>query len=85
MGRILVTPLLLLFGGCLSACNDADVFTLYRSSVLDPYMRIHMATFDAKEPSSTYNQENCQIAAKLFMQQPGVSVRYWCELGYFKD
>jgi hypothetical protein len=30
----------------------ADVWTLYRSSVLDPTMRIHVGTFDARSPFS---------------------------------
>ncbi|CAM3534802.1 hypothetical protein THPR109532_14530 [Thalassospira profundimaris] len=47
-------------------------------------MRIHMATFDAAENSATYNQENCQIAADLFSQQDGVTVRYWCEKGEYQ-
>ncbi len=72
--------LVLLLGGC----DDNHVFTLYRASVLDPNMRIHIATFDAAESSQSYNQENCAIAARLFAQQPGVTVRYWCEKGAFR-
>ncbi|MDK9721247.1 MAG: hypothetical protein OEL53_08700 [Rhodospirillales bacterium] len=69
----------------LSGCNDnRDVYTLYRTSPLDPNMRIHMATFDADESSPTYNQENCQLAADLFTKQPGVTVRYWCEKGRYR-
>lgn len=69
----------------LVGCKDSNVFSLYRSSPLDPSMRIHLATFDADESSPNYNQENCEIAAGLFAQQQGVSVRYWCEKGEFVE
>lgn len=60
------------------------VFTLYRNSVLDASMRLHVATFDADQGSS-YNQENCWIAQKLFQSQSGVTVTYWCERGRYHD
>lgn len=72
--------------GCLlalAACDgDSGSFTLYRSSALGD-MRIHVASFDAKE-GADYNAENCQIAADLFGSQRGVTVRYWCEKGRFR-
>lgn len=58
--------------------------TLYRNSVLDSTMRIHVATFDAAEVRQAYNFENCQIAAQLFREQPGVNVLYWCEPGHYR-
>jgi hypothetical protein len=69
--------------------SGADVYTLYRSSVSDlnaaghSGMRIHIATFDSTD-GGTYNQENCDVARKLFQQQPGVAVNYWCEKGRYK-
>jgi hypothetical protein len=45
-------------------------------------MRIHVATFDAKE-SESYNRENCQEAARLFAAQPSVTARYFCEKGRY--
>ena len=45
--------------------------------------RVHIATFDATE-SGEYNRENCFTARDLFAGQPGVKVRYWCELGNFR-
>jgi hypothetical protein len=64
---------------------DSDnVFTLYRDSVLDSTMRIHIATFDAKH-GEDYNKENCAVAKDLFRGHPGVTVTYWCEPGYVKD
>lgn len=72
----------------LSGCGTDRVYTLYRNSVLDQRMRIHIATFDAAEKSGidteNYNQENCEIARGLFQNQSGVKVRYWCELGRYR-
>jgi hypothetical protein len=61
-----------------------DVYTLYRSSATagGKTLRIHVATFDAVD-GATYNQGNCEIAKTLFKAQPGVTVEYWCERGYF--
>ena len=67
-----------------AACEPSYAsYTLYRNSVLDAGMRLHIATFDAKD-AEAYNRENCQIAADLFAQQPSVKVRYWCEKGRFQ-
>lgn len=78
----------------LSGCDpwDSSVFTLYRNSVVDPAMRIHVATFDADEKlwragpraKELYNSENCELAAKLFGGQDGVKRRYWCEKGRYR-
>jgi hypothetical protein len=70
----------LAFGGCDS--RD-DTYTLYRNSPVDPTMRLHVATFDAAEPNG-YNQGNCAQAEKLFIAQPGVTAKFWCEKGRFK-
>lgn len=59
-----------------------DVYTLYRSSIVERGLRIHVATFDSVD-GAEYNRENCQIARGLFQAQPGVTVQYWCERGYF--
>lgn len=68
----------------LGACQPSgDAYTLYRGSAADPRLRVHLATFDAAE-DDTYNRDNCRIAADLFAQQPGVTVRYWCEKGRFR-
>ena len=60
-------------------------YTLYRSSatVSGASMRIHVSTFDTKD-GATYNRDNCEIAKSLFQKQPGVTVTYWCERGYYK-
>jgi hypothetical protein len=60
------------------------VYTLYRTSVILSQARVHVATFDAMDGES-YNAKNCQNAAALFGEQPGVLVRYWCEAGVFRE
>ena len=65
--------------------QDFAVVTLYRNSPVDSTMRLHVATFDAVETSPTYNSINCQLAAQLFQDQPGVTpVRFWCEPGRYR-
>ena len=76
----------LILSVALCACGQTDpfsdrgVYTLYRSSVLDPLARVHVATFDASDRDD-YNRGNCDIVRALFQDQPGVTVRYWCEAG----
>ena len=76
-------PVAAIFLLVLTSCSDLlgdGAYTLYRNSVLDGAMRIHIATFDSKD-GSEYNRQNCDIAAALFREQPGVTVNYWCEPG----
>lgn len=68
----------------LSEAVGDETYTLYRSSVVDPEWRVHVATFDT-ENGKKYNAENCQTAARLFLSQDGVVVLYWCEPGHIKD
>jgi hypothetical protein len=67
-----------------AAQENGTSYTLYRTSPSDASMRIHVATFDAKETES-YNRENCQVAAKLFAAQPSVTVHYFCEKGRYRE
>jgi hypothetical protein len=46
-------------------------------------MRLRIATFDASEKEQ-YNRENCDIARKLFQNQPDIKTRFWCEKGRYK-
>ncbi|WP_173088634.1 hypothetical protein [Devosia sp. 1635] len=62
---------------------EGDVYTLYRNSVTDATMRIHVATFDSVD-GKDYNYENCTGAADLFQGQDSVQVRFWCEPGRFR-
>jgi len=82
IGVIFVATFLIFLSGC-DWFDGGDVYTLYRASPVG-VMRIHMATFDAKE-TGTYNLDNCQIAARLFKSQPGVTVDYWCEKGRYRE
>jgi len=63
--------------------NQNEVYTLYRNSILDEYMRIHVATYDSKD-GDKYNRINCTDAIRLRMGQKGVETKFWCEKGYFK-
>lgn len=64
--------------------DPKSVYTLYRSSAVDggKTWRLHVATFDAVD-GAEYNRGNCEIAKSFFQAQPGVTVEYWCERGYF--
>ena len=87
MNTIRVFMLLTIFATAAAveaSAQDSNVSTLYRNSVVDSEMRIHIATFDVDEVSPSYNSENCQIAAQLFQEQLGVTVRYWCEPGRYR-
>jgi len=83
----IISPFLIVFTALFSNISHADekqMLTLYRNSVTDSQMRIHVATFNVKH-GYRYNSENCFIAAELFQNQSFVETRYWCELGKFKD
>lgn len=67
----------------LTACSQSDTYTLYRNSITDENMRIHVASFNASD-TGNYNQENCKIAQELFQKQDGVKTKFWCEKGVFK-
>jgi len=48
----------------LAACSRQEEFcTLYRNSVMDESMRIHIATFNEVTGGYKYNIENCQLAS----------------------
>lgn len=82
MKRMIAVAGALFVAGAANAAGDAP-YTLYRGSVASDVQRVHVATFDAAD-GETYNRENCATAAGLFKQQPGVTVRYWCEPGRYK-
>ncbi|WP_192884642.1 hypothetical protein [Paramagnetospirillum kuznetsovii] len=84
--RLALAVLVLLIGFRALAADPSigTPYTLYRNSVTDPNMRLHIATFDAME-RETYNFENCRVAAELFQAQPGVKTKFWCEKGRFKS
>lgn len=67
----------------MSAQAAEPIYTLYRNSLTDRTMRIHVATFDAIE-GEAYNRANCALAADLFQTQPSVQTRFWCEPGRYR-
>lgn len=73
-----VMPLMLACG----SAPESTTYTLYRNSVMDSGMRVHIAAFDARD-GGDYNQENCEQTRQLFQAQPGVATRFWCEQGRF--
>lgn len=78
--------LLVLFTSvALTGCRRGgeNAYTLYRNSVADEGMRVHVATFDV-EGTAEYNQKNCERARTLFQQQPDAQTRFWCEKGFFR-
>jgi len=78
---LIIFPLL-----ALAKPSDKEIYTLYRNSILDESMRIHVASFDAKDGKSShaYNMSNCMIAQDLFQNQHEVKTKYWCERGKYK-
>lgn len=83
MRRIAAAILALTMAGPAMAQTDDEVYTLYRNSVLDVTMRIHVATFDSTD-GKDYNAENCFTAAALFQDQEGIGTRFWCEPGRYR-
>lgn len=69
-------------GDAANATPISETYTLYRNSLLDANMRLHVATFDAAE-GGPYNRENCDQARVLFQAQPDVKTTFWCEQGRF--
>lgn len=68
--------------GTIAACNnpfERGTYSLYRTSIVHAG-KVHVATFNTEE-GEAYNRENCETAARLFNQQPGVQTRFFCEPG----
>ncbi len=80
-----MTKAMLTVVSCLGlvACGGDSTYTLYRNSVTDSSMRLHVATFDAAD-GEAYNQGNCYQAQELFQAQPLVKTKFWCEKGKYR-
>lgn len=63
--------------------GNESVYTLYRNSLLDGALRIHVATFDTVD-GADYNAQNCALVADLMQMQDGVRTRFWCEPGRYR-
>jgi hypothetical protein len=85
MLRLALLASCLLLSACLNSTGSSDgsTFVLYRNSVTDENMRLHVATFDAAD-GEAYNRGNCEQAMNLFQAQPGVQTKFWCEKGHFR-
>jgi hypothetical protein len=83
MTKPLRTLLALLVVSVVGCSSDSETFTLYRNSVTDENMRVHVASFNASD-GEAYNKGNCEQAQQLFQAQPGVKTKFWCEKGAFK-
>ena len=81
--RVLVVCAALALGSCGPITSDADVYTLYRTSLAGSEL-VQVATFDASE-GRDYNETNCGIVADLMRSQPGVIVRYMCTQGRHRN
>ncbi len=79
-GKHLIIVITLFLYGC--SDDQSPTYTLYRNSPIGVSMRIHWATFDAVD-KGTFNEGNCQFAAKLLNQQAPDGVKWWCEKGKF--
>lgn len=60
------------------AADIAANYCLYRTSMVEGIGRIYIAAFDA-EDGREYNRENCGVAARLFMGQPGTKTQFYCQ------
>lgn len=69
--------------GCGSGASESESFVLYRNSIADENMRIHVASFDVAD-GEAYNRANCELARDLFQAQPRTSTKFWCEKGRFR-
>ena len=68
-----------------TACSQSDdgIFTLYRDSVTDDQMRVHVAAFDSLD-GAQYNHDNCYRGIEGFRSQITMGHRFWCEKGRFR-
>lgn len=86
----------------LSACNSqssgsqAGAYVLYRNSNFDTSVRVHWATFNARESDPNYNANNCGMAARLLNANLAASAKaegkaphpglgFWCEPGTYSE
>lgn len=80
---------------CLVGCGhrSAPTYTLYRTSSMDRSARVHWGTFDAHESDPSYNQANCEMAARLLnanmkaLSGSNYNPRlgFWCEAGGYRE
>lgn len=89
--------LCVVLAGGLTACTGASssTVTMYRNSPIDHAMRIHWATFDARD-GQAYNWANCGMAARILNANVSELAKregkprdkalgFWCEAGPYKQ
>ena len=67
--------------------SEDSVFTLYRNNHLNPFIRVHIATFDSTN-GERFNSFNCQKAMSYFQKaaiERTSKAKIWCEKGYFRE
>lgn len=74
---------MLALASALACAGDKNTYTLYRNGEATDTLRVHVATFDAKEEAE-YNRDNCEQARELFQLHPAARSRFWCEQGRFR-
>ena len=68
---------------CRGERADDHVYTLYRTSVVNDSMRVHVATFDAAG-GEIYNRDSCEYTRALYQDQPRIKTRFFCEKGRYR-
>lgn len=80
----------------LASCGKVDGssnVTLYRSSPIDPTLRVHFGTFNARETDQAYNLNNCLMTSRLLnsnaralaeRNKTETSFGFWCEPGEYR-
>lgn len=81
----------------LASCSQqgASTATLYRNSPFGA-VRVHWATFNAKESDPSYNLNNCLMDARVLNanatasakaegKERDTSVGFWCESGPYRE
>jgi hypothetical protein len=81
MKRFFIFTIVLAWVATASSGNERDAYTLYRSSIAAPNMRVRVAIFDTAN-GKEYNTQKCRAAQDLYQKQDAAA-RFWCEQGSF--
>jgi hypothetical protein len=81
MKKFLTFVIALAWFAAASSSNQRDAYTLYRSYVSAPNVKLRVAVFDTAN-GKDYNTQKCRAAQDLYQRQDDVA-RFWCEQGAF--
>jgi hypothetical protein len=84
LARVALLVLLLALQTCSQPAEAGNVYTLYRSSLANDSLRIHVASFNAAG-GGTFNRDSCEYTRDLYQAQPGIKTRFWCEKGTYRE